>query len=98
MVCQTAALLDQRLTLLWLGPRTAPRRQKILQATLEASYGLRSNVERLVLRRLAVFVGHFTLDAALAVTTSAKVDRGLSSARSTASLPSRRSRPAPSDP
>jgi len=72
---QTAALLDQRLTLLWLGPRTAPPRQKTMQATLDWSYGLLSEVERIVLRRLAVFVGHFTLDAALAVVTSATVDQ-----------------------
>jgi len=74
---QTAALLDQRLTLLWLGPRTAPPRQKTLQATLDWSYGLLSETERLVLRRLAVFVGHFTLDAALAVVTSATVDQAV---------------------
>jgi predicted ATPase/DNA-binding winged helix-turn-helix (wHTH) protein len=73
---QTAALLDQRLTLLWVGPRTAPPRQKTLQATLDWSYGLLSELERVVLRRLAVFVGHFTLDAALAVVTSATVDHG----------------------
>jgi len=72
---QTAALLDQRLTLLWIGPRTAPPRQKTLQATLDWSYGLLSETERLVLRRLAVFVGHFTLDAALAVVTSATIDQ-----------------------
>jgi predicted ATPase/DNA-binding winged helix-turn-helix (wHTH) protein len=74
---QTAALLDQHLTLLWLGPRTAPPRQKTLQATLDWSYGLLSEPERVVLRRLAVFVGHFTLDAALAVVTSATVDQAL---------------------
>jgi len=72
---QTAALLDQQLTLLWLGPRTAPPRQRTLQATLDWSYGLLSELERIVLRRLAVFVGHFTLDAALAVVTSATVDQ-----------------------
>jgi predicted ATPase/DNA-binding winged helix-turn-helix (wHTH) protein len=71
---RTAALLDERLTLLWLGPRTAPPRQRTLQATLDWSCGLLSNLERLVLRRLAVFVGRFTLDAALAVATSATVD------------------------
>jgi predicted ATPase/DNA-binding winged helix-turn-helix (wHTH) protein len=71
---QTAALLDQRLTLLWLGPRTAPARQRTLQATLDWSYGLLTELERIVLRRLAVFVGHFTLDAALAVVTSATID------------------------
>jgi predicted ATPase/DNA-binding winged helix-turn-helix (wHTH) protein len=72
---QTAALLDQRLTLLWVGPRTAPPRQKTLQATLDWSYGLLTDPERLVLRRLAVFVGHFTLDAALAVVTSETIDQ-----------------------
>ena len=74
---QTAALLDQRLTLLWLGPRTAPPRQRTLHATLDWSYGLLSELERVVLRRLAVFVGHFTLDAALAVVASATVDQSL---------------------
>jgi predicted ATPase len=63
------------LTLLWVGPRTAPPRQKTLQATLDWSYGLLSEVERLVLRRLAVFVGHFTLDAALAVVTSETIEQ-----------------------
>jgi predicted ATPase/DNA-binding winged helix-turn-helix (wHTH) protein len=72
---QTAALLDQRLTLLWHGSRTAPPRQKTLQATLDWSFELLSGAERAVLRRLAVFVGHFTLDAALEVVTSATLDR-----------------------
>jgi predicted ATPase/DNA-binding winged helix-turn-helix (wHTH) protein len=72
---QTATLLDQRLTLLWVGQRTAPPRQKTLQATLDWSYGLLSELERVVLRRLAVFVGHFTLDAALEIVTSATVDQ-----------------------
>jgi predicted ATPase/DNA-binding winged helix-turn-helix (wHTH) protein len=72
---QIATLLDQRLTLLWPGPRTAPPRQKTLHAALDWSYGLLSELERVALRRLAVFVGHFTLDAALAVVTSATLDR-----------------------
>ncbi len=72
---QTAALLDQHLTLLWHGSRTAPPRQKTLQATLDWSYELLSDLERVVLRRLAVFVGHFTLDAALEVVTCAKLDQ-----------------------
>jgi predicted ATPase len=72
---QTAALLDQRLTLLWMGSRTAPARQKTLQATLDWSFGLLTGPERSVLRGLAVFVGHFTLDAALEVVTSATVGR-----------------------
>jgi predicted ATPase/DNA-binding winged helix-turn-helix (wHTH) protein len=72
---QTATLLDQRLTLLWVGSRTAPPRQKTLQATLDWSFGLLTDLERMVLRRLAVFVGHFTLDAALEVVTGATLDR-----------------------
>jgi predicted ATPase/DNA-binding winged helix-turn-helix (wHTH) protein len=74
---QTAALLDQHLTLLWHGSRTAPPRQKTLQATLNWSYELLSDIERTVLRRLAVFVGHFTLDAALEVVTSATLERSV---------------------
>lgn len=72
---QTAALLDERLNLLWQGQRTAPPRQKTLQATLDWSYGLLSDTERLVLRRLAVFAGHFTLDAALEIVPDEHVDR-----------------------
>jgi predicted ATPase/DNA-binding winged helix-turn-helix (wHTH) protein len=72
---QTAALLDQSLTRSWQGQRTAPPRQKSLQATLDWSYGLLSELERVVLRRLAVFVGHFTIKAALAVVTSPNVDQ-----------------------
>lgn len=74
---QTAALLDQRLTLNWAGPRTATPRQRTLQATLDWSFGLLSDVERVVLRRLAVFVGHFTLDAALEVVSSATLDQSV---------------------
>ncbi|MEY9750345.1 putative ATPase [Bradyrhizobium japonicum] len=72
---QTAALLDERLNLLWQGQRTAPPRQKTLQATLDWSYGLLSDTERLVLRRLAVFAGHFTIDAALEIVPDERVDR-----------------------
>jgi predicted ATPase len=72
---QIATHLDQRLALLWAGRRSAPPRQKTLRATLEWSYGLLSELERTVLRRLAVFVGSFTIDAALAVAVSATVDQ-----------------------
>ncbi|AWL98978.1 ATP-binding protein [Bradyrhizobium amphicarpaeae] len=72
---QTAALLDERLNLVWQGQRTAPPRQKTLHATLDWSYSLLSDTERLVLRRLAVFAGHFTIDAALEVVPDDRVDR-----------------------
>lgn len=74
---KTAALLGERLALSWTGQRTAPARQKTLQATLDWSYGLLSDLERLVLRRLAVFVSHFSIEAALAVMMSSDVDEPL---------------------
>jgi len=74
---QTAELLDESLALLWHGQRTAPPRQQTMQATLDWSYHLLSERERSVLRRLAVFVGHFTLQAALSVVSSDTVDEPL---------------------
>jgi predicted ATPase/DNA-binding winged helix-turn-helix (wHTH) protein len=74
---QTAALLNQHLALGWLGSRTAPPRQKTLQATLDWSFGLLTEPERMVLRRLAIFVGHFTLDSAFEVVTSKALDRSI---------------------
>jgi predicted ATPase/DNA-binding winged helix-turn-helix (wHTH) protein len=71
---QTADLLDQRLTLPWVGPRTAPPRQKTLQATLDWSFNLLSEVERTVLCNLTHFVGHFTIDAARTVAISPGID------------------------
>ena len=76
-LAQTAALLNLRPPLLWHGPRRATPRQKTLQATLDWSYALLSEPERTVLRRLAVLVGHFTLDAALAAATSATLDESV---------------------
>src|SRR5580692_10495700 len=63
----TAALLDKQFRLLWRGRRTALPRHQTLSATLDWSYNLLSEAEQLVLRRLAVFVGGFSLDAALEV-------------------------------
>jgi len=73
---QTAALLDQRFTLLWPGHRTAPARQKTLRATLDWSYQLLTDAERLVFRRLAIFPGPFSLEAALAVVPNDRTDAG----------------------
>jgi predicted ATPase/DNA-binding winged helix-turn-helix (wHTH) protein len=64
---ETAALLDNRLRLLWQGRRTALPRHQTLSATLDWSYDLLTEPERAVLRRLSVFVGFFTLEAARAV-------------------------------
>ncbi|NEI74795.1 transcriptional regulator [Rhizobium lusitanum] len=73
---QIDALLDQRLARLWLGKRTASPRQKTLQATLNWSFELLSTPEKMVLRRLAIFVGPFTLEAAAAVVSSETVGDG----------------------
>src|SRR6266852_1991677 len=61
-----AARLDDRFKLLTGGSRTLAR-QQTMRATLDWSYDLLSEPERVVLRRLGVFVGPFTLDAASAV-------------------------------
>jgi predicted ATPase len=60
-------LLDSKLSLLWQGRRTAPPRHQTLNATLDWSYDLLAEAERAVLRRLVVFAGPFTLEAAQAV-------------------------------
>ena len=64
-----AVIIENRISAL------CPGQHQTLRAALEWSYSLLSEVERMVLRRLAVFVGHFTLDAALAVVTSADLDQ-----------------------
>ena len=64
---EMAALLDSRLQLEWRGRRTAPPRQQTLGATLDWSFGLIGENERVVFQRLAVFAGHFTLKGAIAV-------------------------------
>ena len=63
----TASLLDSRFSLLWRGRRTAIPRHQTLSAALAWSYDLLPPAESATLRGLSVFVGPFTLDAALAV-------------------------------
>jgi non-specific serine/threonine protein kinase len=59
--------LDDRFRLLTGGDRTALPRQQTLAAAIDWSYQLLDRDERLLLRRLAVFAGGWTLDAAEAV-------------------------------
>jgi non-specific serine/threonine protein kinase len=64
---QIAARLEDRFRLLTGGSRTALPRHRTLRATLDWSYELLSEPERALFRRLAVFAGGFTLEAAEAV-------------------------------
>jgi len=71
---RTASLLDDGLNLSWVGRRTAKPSHQTLDATLEWSFGLLDESERLVLSRLAVFSGGFTFEAAVAVAADEKID------------------------
>jgi predicted ATPase len=64
---EIASRLDDRFALLTSGGRTALSRQRTLEASVDWSYDLLTDAEREVLRRLAVFVGTFSLDGARAV-------------------------------
>lgn len=68
-----AARLDDRFRLLTGGHRTALPRHQTLRATLDWSYELLPESERVVLRRLAVFAGGITLDSASAVAGDAEI-------------------------
>jgi predicted ATPase/DNA-binding CsgD family transcriptional regulator/transcriptional regulator with XRE-family HTH domain len=61
------ARLQQRLSLLTDGPRDAPVRHHTLRAAVAWSYGLLNGAEQTVFRRLCIFSGGFTLEAASAV-------------------------------
>jgi predicted ATPase/DNA-binding winged helix-turn-helix (wHTH) protein len=66
-VRQLLVLLDDRFRILKRGKRTAQPRHQSLSATLDWSYEFLPEGERVVLRRLSVFAGTFTLESAIAV-------------------------------
>ena len=70
-----ATRLGSRLDLLKFGRRTATPRHQTLRATLDWSHDHLSEVERFVLRRMAIFRGRFTLEAALAVAEEEAIGR-----------------------
>ena len=72
---QIAARLDDCLRVLGSGHRTELPRHQTLRAAIDWSYDLLTDPERRLLRRLAVFVGSFTLEAA------EDVDAGLAAHR-----------------
>jgi predicted ATPase/transcriptional regulator with XRE-family HTH domain len=63
-VHQLASRLDDRFSLLTNGSRTALQRHQTLRALIAWSYDLLSDQERTLLRRLAVFAGGWTAEAA----------------------------------
>ena len=78
---ELAVRLNDLFNLLTSGRRTALPRHQTLRATLDWSYGLLAEPERVILRRLAIFAGPFSLDAATAVsgepgTRGIEPDRG----------------------
>ena len=75
-VDEIAARLTDRFKLLTLGTRTAPHRHQTLRAALDWSHDLLTDKERLLLRRLAVFAGGWTLAAAEAVCADQECPEG----------------------
>ena len=67
--------LHDRFRLLTGGARTAVRRQQTLRASVDWSHALLTEPERVLFRRLAVFLGGFDLDAAQAVAGGRDVER-----------------------
>ncbi|TDC97825.1 BTAD domain-containing putative transcriptional regulator [Actinomadura sp. 7K507] len=66
-VAQVATRLDDRFRLLSRGDRTAAPRHQTLRAVVEWSWDLLDEAERTLARRLTVFSGGFTLEAAMGV-------------------------------
>jgi predicted ATPase/class 3 adenylate cyclase len=71
---QLASRLDDAFRLLTGGSRTALPRQQTLRAAIDWSYNLLSDTERVLLRRLSVFVGGATLEAIEAVCASEGIE------------------------
>jgi predicted ATPase/DNA-binding SARP family transcriptional activator len=74
---EIASRLDDRLRFLRAWQRVADPRHRTLQATMDWSYGLLGTAEQDLLRRLAVFAGGWTLDAAAEVCLDGDEDTAL---------------------
>jgi predicted ATPase/DNA-binding winged helix-turn-helix (wHTH) protein len=73
-VGQLSVLLDDRVRLLKYRKRTGLPRHQTLTAALDWSYEFLPEHDRVLLRRLSVFAGAFTLDSARAVTADGNFD------------------------
>jgi len=65
-------LLQGRIQLLTNSERAAPKRHQTLQAAIDWSYNLLSDQEKTMLRRLSIFAGPFTFEAAQTIATNGK--------------------------
>jgi predicted ATPase/DNA-binding SARP family transcriptional activator len=72
---EIAARLEDRFGLLTAGPRTAEARQRTLRATVQWSHNLLTDQEQVVFRRLSVFRGGWSADAAEHVCADAGIDQ-----------------------
>jgi len=73
---EMAQKLDDSLDLLSTGPRTVPPRQRTMRAAIGWSHELLSEQEKAMFRRLSVFAGGFTLEAAEAVCPGSIIEEG----------------------
>ena len=71
---QINARLDDRFRLLTGGARTALPRQQTLRALIDWSYNLLNEKEKILIRRLAVFVGGWSLEAAESICSDEQLD------------------------
>ncbi|MDT5365670.1 MAG: hypothetical protein QOC62_101 [Mycobacterium sp.] len=74
-LAQIVESLHDRFRLLTGGARTAVRRQQTLRASVDWSFGLLTEPERVLFRRIGVFMGGFDLDAAQAVGAGSAVEQ-----------------------
>ena len=73
-VDQIASRLNNRFSVLTSGSRTAMQRHQTLRATIDWSHDLLTEPERVLFRRLAIFAGGFTLEAAETVCSLGELD------------------------
>ncbi len=71
---QLSRRLDERFRLLTGGDRTALPRQQTMRAAIDWSYELLSEEERTIFRRLSIFQGGWTLEAASDICADGSVD------------------------
>jgi predicted ATPase len=87
-IAETAGLLASGFGLDWRGRRTALPRHQTLRALLDWSYGSLDELERLVLRRLSIFSGIFTIDAVRSVCCGNMSDEAQTGAQTIAAFDS----------